>query len=128
MKMDRLTEKDPTWIDDEFWCSAREPDDELINEVYLKLKTYEDADESGLLVLPPCKLGDTVYAIYCDEEESAGGGICIDEVYVDTITCELWGDDEESKEIEITLNGYLDIEDAYFSRAEAEAALERSGA
>lgn len=48
--MERLTEKNPTWIDEEFWVSAEEPDIERIDDVYLKLREYEDAEEQGLLV------------------------------------------------------------------------------
>lgn len=36
---------------------------------YAKLKQYEDAEEQGLLLRLPCKVGDTVYvklASYCD--------------------------------------------------------------
>lgn len=33
---------------------------------YNKLKEYEDAEEQGLLLKLPCKVGDTVYA-YCSE-------------------------------------------------------------
>lgn len=63
--MERLTEQNPSWIDDEFWISAREPDDEEIDAVYLKLKAYEDigtpeefaalkkAQENGKLVELP---------------------------------------------------------------------------
>ena len=59
--MGRLTEKDAYWYGEEFWTSAKEPDDETIDEVYMKLKEYEDAEEQGLLVKLPCKVGDTVY-------------------------------------------------------------------
>ena len=40
--MKRLTEENPTWIDDELWVSAREPSCEEIDEVYCRLKSYED--------------------------------------------------------------------------------------
>ena len=61
--MGRLTEKDAYWYGEEFWTSAKEPDDETIDEVYMKLKEYEDAEEQGLLVKLPCKVGSTVYVI-----------------------------------------------------------------
>lgn len=32
-----------------------------IKEVLDKLATYEDLEEQGLLLKPPCKVGDTVY-------------------------------------------------------------------
>ena len=59
--MERLTERNPLWIDDEMWERACEPDCEEIDAVYRKLKEYEDAEEQGLLLRLPCKVGDTVY-------------------------------------------------------------------
>lgn len=59
--MERLTERNPLWIDDEMWERACEPDCEEIDAVYRKLKDYEDAEEQGLLLRLPCKVGDTVY-------------------------------------------------------------------
>lgn len=61
--MERLTERNPSWIDDEMWERACEPDCEEIDAVYRKLKAYEDAEEQGLLIRLPCKLGDTAYEI-----------------------------------------------------------------
>ena len=43
--MERLTERNPSWIDDEMWEMACEPDCEEIDAVYRKLKAYEDAEE-----------------------------------------------------------------------------------
>lgn len=59
--MERLTERNPLWINDEMWLNACEPDDEEIEAVYRKLKDYEDLEEQGRLVKLPCKVGDTVY-------------------------------------------------------------------
>jgi hypothetical protein len=53
--MERLTESNPSWIDDELWESACEPDCEEIDAVYRKLKDYEDLEEQGRLVKLPCK-------------------------------------------------------------------------
>ena len=39
---------------------------EYINAIGEKLGKYEDAEEQGLLLKLPCKVGDTVYA-YCSE-------------------------------------------------------------
>lgn len=64
--MDRLTERNPLWIDDEMWERACEPDCEEIDAVYRKLKDYEDAEEQGLLLKLPCKVGDTVYFAHHD--------------------------------------------------------------
>lgn len=61
--MERLTERNPSWIDDELWESACEPDCEEIDTVYRKLKEYEDLEEQGRLVKLPCKVGDTVYGL-----------------------------------------------------------------
>lgn len=59
--MERLTESNPSWIDDELWESACEPDCEEIDAVYRKLKEYEDLEEQGRLIKLPCKVGDTVW-------------------------------------------------------------------
>ena len=59
--MGRLTESNPSWIDDELWESACEPDCEEIDAVYRKLKEYEDLDEQGRLIKLPCKVGDIVW-------------------------------------------------------------------
>ena len=61
--MERLTESNPSWIDDELCERACEPDCEEIDAVYRKLKEYEDLEEQGRLIKLPCKVGDTVYAI-----------------------------------------------------------------
>ena len=59
--MDRLTESNPSWIDDELWERACEPDCEEIDAVYRKLKDYEDLEEQGLLLRLPVPIGTTVY-------------------------------------------------------------------
>lgn len=48
--MERLTESNPSWIDDELWESACEPDCEEIDAVYRKLKEYEDLKEQGIII------------------------------------------------------------------------------
>lgn len=53
--MERLTERNPSWIDDELWERACEPDCEEIDAVYRKLKEYEDLEEQGRLVKLPVK-------------------------------------------------------------------------
>lgn len=63
--MERLTESNPSWIDDELWERACEPDCEEIDAVYRKLKDYEDLEEQGRLVKLPCKVGDTVWDNDC---------------------------------------------------------------
>lgn len=66
-EMERLTESNPSWIDDELWESACEPDCEKIDAVYRKLKKYEDSEEQGKLINLPCTVGDDVYLIDRDE-------------------------------------------------------------
>ncbi len=61
--MERLTERNPLWIDDEMWERACEPDCEEIDAVYRKLKEYEDAEEQGLLLRLPCKPNSEVFLI-----------------------------------------------------------------
>ena len=66
--MERLTERNPAWIDDEMWERACEPDCEEIDAVYRKLKEYEDAEEQGLLLRLPYPLG-TEYIYFVDEKD-----------------------------------------------------------
>lgn len=61
--MERLTERNPLWIDDELWERACEPDCEEIDAVYRKLKDYEDAEEQGLLLRLLCGIGTDIYYI-----------------------------------------------------------------
>jgi hypothetical protein len=66
--MERLTNSDkeiPTLVNNaEYWL-----------KVYFKLKDYEDAEEQGLLLRLPCKVGDNIYIIkpYGIEEASITG-------------------------------------------------------
>lgn len=48
--MERLTEREPYWLGEEYWVSAKEPDEAEIDAVYEKLKEYEDLEEQGLLL------------------------------------------------------------------------------
>ncbi len=43
--MERLTERNPFWIDNEMWLNACEPTDEEIEAVYHRLKEYEDLED-----------------------------------------------------------------------------------
>lgn len=63
--MERLTESNPSWIDDELWERACEPDCEEVDTVYRRLKGYEDLEEQGRLLKLPCKVGDTVWNYSC---------------------------------------------------------------
>jgi len=40
--MDRLTKQNPSWINNEFWTAAEEPDDEEMDKVYMRLMDYEN--------------------------------------------------------------------------------------
>lgn len=61
--MERLTESNPSWIDDELWERACEPDCEEVDAVYRRLKEYEDLEEQGRLIKLPCNRGDKIYFI-----------------------------------------------------------------
>ena len=43
--------------------SPRQENADYWRRVHLKLAAYEDAEEQGLLIKLPCKVGDTVYRI-----------------------------------------------------------------
>ena len=66
----RLTAKkeDRYWEQEEFWQSAQEPSYEEIEELYSRLAELEDKIMDGTLVELPCKVGDTVYCIYRDDD------------------------------------------------------------
>lgn len=77
--MEKLTESNPSWIDDELWERACEPDCEEIDAVYRKLRDYEDLDERGLLLRLPCPIGSTLYQpIYSRINEYKVIGLCFD--------------------------------------------------
>jgi len=65
--MERLTYNDSTtWAHAEKDCRVFEDTDEFGNECFSgdlinALASYEDAEEQGLLIKLPCKVGDTVY-------------------------------------------------------------------
>ena len=77
--MERLTERNPLWIDDELWERACEPDCEEIDAVYRKLKNYEDAEEQGLLLRLPISEDAPVYSIEycCGKNKSNRSGMCV---------------------------------------------------
>lgn len=67
--MERLTEREPYWLGEEFWTSVKEPDEDEIDKVYERLKYYEDLQEQGRLLELPCAVGDTVFEIDEFEKE-----------------------------------------------------------
>lgn len=119
--MDRLTEKDPYWMGEEFWLSAREPDVEEIDKVYEKLKHYEDLAEAGRLVELPCAVGDTVYIV---QYEDCNNGKC--PWFNDKLGCSKGGIGSEYCPQEV-IEFEFELEDLgrkiYLTREEAEAAL-----
>ena len=49
----------------EYWRYSKEGDEALRSgiEALEKLQEYQDLEEQGLLVRPPCKVGDGIYRI-----------------------------------------------------------------
>ena len=121
--MERLTERNPSWIDDEMWERACEPDCEEIDAVYRKLKEYEDAEEQGLLLRLPYPLG-TEYIYFVDEKD-----MDVYELDAKKIEASMM---PISKKILYTID-YFEIlfEDfgkiVFLTRAEAEAKLKEMG-
>lgn len=104
--MERLTERNPLWIDDELWERACEPDCEEIDAVYRKLKEYEDAEEQGLLLRLPCKPRSEVFLI-CNRYTHCS----FEDVSFEESSCEGCEYDCDSrKELYIHRNSSVDIE------------------
>ena len=84
-------------------------------ELREKLKYYEDLGEQGRLLVLPCKVGDTVYEIL--EETVPNHYFYISEWKVQDVSVKAvkYADEWEP----------YDYENLYFTREEAEAALER---
>ena len=84
-------------------------------ELREKLKYYEDLEEQGRLLVLPCRVGDTVYEII--EETVPNRYFYINEWKVQDVSAKAvkYADEWES----------YDYENLYFTREEAEAALER---
>ena len=80
-----------------------------------ELKRYRDLEEQGRLLVLPCKVGDTVYEIL--EETVPNHYFYISEHKVQDVSVKAvkYADEWES----------YDYENLYFTREEAEAALER---
>lgn len=96
------------------YCNNHLEDCPTINEIYEKLATYEDLEEQGKLLMLPCKVGDTVYTIYSDED-----GCFIEKSIVQEVsTHRIWIDDR-------TYYKYSDFgKTVFLTQAEAQAALE----
>ena len=80
-----------------------------------ELKRYRDLEEQGRLLVLPCKVGDVVYEII--EETVPNRYFYINEWQVQDVSAKAvkYADEWES----------YDYENLYFTREEAEAALER---
>lgn len=86
-------------------------------ELREKLKRYEDLEEQGRLVMLPCKVGDTVYEII---EESVPEHY----FYIQSYKVQ----DISAKAVEYADDwAPFSYENLYFSKEEAEAALEKMG-
>lgn len=121
-EMERLTESNPSWIDDELWESACEPDCEEIDAVYRKLKEYEDSEESGNLLRSPCRLGDTVYIL--NQKRIIPLEIC--EIYFDSHGIEMAAKNREElgyRTINLSEDG-IGVE-WYKTEEEAKAAMDK---
>lgn len=132
--MERLTERNPFWINDEMWLNACEPDDEEIEAVYHRLKEYEDAEEQGLLLRLPCKVRDTVYqisenfiepctveTIFLGNYMDRNGNCCnMAEIYYDRYDCPYVSTEIYSTDIGETV--FLTKEEAEAKLAEMEGA------
>lgn len=124
--MERLTESNPSWIDDELWERACEPDCEEIDAVYRKLKDYEDLEEQGKLVKLPCKVGDKIFLDF------AGFGKDIDEFTVENFHLDCFEDGEvilfcDYESDDKALTGQIDVmnfgKTVFLAKSEAEAKL-----
>ena len=116
----------------------RNPDDGKIYlygenaDVVGKLADYEDAEEQGLLLRLPCKVGDTVYR-YCEYNGKvmeyeilnihissyASGGY---DIVIEGVT-----EDDEGEEYEFCLSVSEFKNECFASREEAESALAEKG-
>lgn len=82
--MERLTHRELSDLGTVYFtkCDSRDCKGHCIacdipNEAEHKLKAYEDAEEQGLLLRLPCKVGTTVYVIVEEEYEPNSNYYCI---------------------------------------------------
>ena len=106
MGLTRLTHKRESGMKSGYWSPNRK--EELVE----KLAEYEDLEEQGKLLKLPCAVGDTIYAIYSDEDSS----FIEEPKVVEVSTHRVWID-----------SAYFDYDDfgktVFLTRQEAEAAL-----
>lgn len=65
--MERLTFENELGI-----CIDKKEDYPYFEKVINKLKYYEDLEEDGKIIKPPCKVGDILYCVIEDEFEEDG--------------------------------------------------------
>lgn len=92
-------------------------DSDTISAMYKKLAAYEDAEEQGLLVRLPCKVGDTVYRLNPFDEIESGKITMIQQKADGTWKFRVTTD--FSNDVTTDAIGKT----VFFSREEAEAAL-----
>lgn len=92
----------------------------LTSTIYNRLKEYEDAEEAGLLVRLPCKVGDVAFAAFEEADDLLCG-----KVFAISITCN--GTNWLSVKYESGLVFYHTCDEigkiVFFTRKEAEAEL-----
>lgn len=86
----------------------------LSGEAADKLAAYEDAEEQGMLVRLPCKVGDLVYRIHTKDHVEKHRVIAFH-----VSTSELWFWDENGRETPVKTIGKT----VFLTREEADAAL-----
>lgn len=85
----------------------------LYNEIFDRLQEYEVAEETGQIIVLPCKVGDIVYVIYYDKITTA----CVTEFEINSkgIVAKVYIDPDTYRE--------YDAEDLFLTEGEAEQAL-----
>jgi len=88
--MNRLTEENPNWLGEEFWYGAEEPDIEDMDEVYLKLREYENTGlqpeeieqikDKSSLVLDFSNISKSDYEKLCEEIKTQNGRMLADTI------------------------------------------------
>ena len=88
-----------------------------------KLATYEDAEEQGQILRPPCKVGDTVYFVNAKQIlEFAVVGYAVDETGISWVRSEHV--DKIGNTNERTFSPDRFGKNTFFTREEAEKALQ----
>ena len=121
--MERLTERlnnlkrGVSQIDDKEEIKVNKNFLKYVCEYLEQLKSYKDAEEQGLLLRLPCKVGDTVYFVDFDENE-------YDEAIVESIE---FGRNGFLINSDCEIGTYLGAEYLFLTKEEAEQALKQMG-